>query len=218
MPSRKNLALNNIFIPSQVPSKKLMIILHGRGDSSDGFTFLPEYLNIDDMNYLLLDAPFEYYGGFSWYDLPPHQLEDITYSRNILTEVLDTLFEEEFNAHESFLFGFSQGSLLTFEFGARYKKVLAGYIAVSGYIYDANKLLQEMNQNVKDSNWVCTHGTYDEVLTYNTSREQVEVLQNGGFDIAFKSYAKDHTIAEDELVMLAEWVKNIKTQGRNMRP
>ena len=181
MPSRKNLALNNIFIPSQVPSKKLMIILHGRGDSSDGFTFLPEYLNIDDMNYLLLDAPFEYYGGFSWYDLPPHQLEGITYSRNILTEVLDTLFEEEFNAHESFLFGFSQGSLLTFEFGARYKKVLAGYIAVSGYIYDANKLLQEMNQNVKDSNWVCTHGTYDEVLTYNTSREQVEVLQTNFF-------------------------------------
>jgi len=208
MPSRKNLTLNNIFIPSQVPSKKLMIVLHGRGDSSNGFTFLPEYLNIDEMNYLLLDAPFEYYGGFSWYDLPPYQLEGIEYSRKILTEVLDTLFEEEFNAHESFLFGFSQGSLLTFEFGARYEKVLAGYIAVSGYIYDANNLLQEMNQDVKASNWLCTHGAYDEVLPFSTSKEQVEVLQNSGFDIAFKSYDKDHTIAEDELVMLAEWIKS----------
>ena len=204
----KNLPLNHIFIPSKVPSKKLMIILHGRGDSSNGFTFLPEYLNIDEMNYLLLDAPFEYYGGFSWYDLPPHQLEGIEYSRNILTGVLDTLFEEEFNAHESFLFGFSQGSLLTFEFGARYEKVLAGYIAVSGYIYDANNLLQEMNQDVKASSWLCTHGIYDEVLPFSTSREQVEVLQNGGFDIAFKSYQKDHTVAEDELIMLAEWIKS----------
>jgi len=185
-----------------------MIILHGRGDSSYGFTFLPEYLNIDDMNYILLDAPYDYYGGFSWYDLAPNQLEGIEYSRSILTEILDILFEDEFNADESLLFGFSQGSLLTFEFGARYHKVLAGYIAVSGYIYDANTLLQEMNQDVKASRWLCTHGTHDDVLPFNTSKEQVEVLQNGGFDIEFKSYNKTHTIAEDELAMLAKWVKS----------
>lgn len=203
----KNLPLNNIFISSKVASKKLMIILHGRGDSSAGFTFLPPYLDMDDMNYLLLDAPYDYYGGFSWYDLPPHQLEGIQHSRKILTEVLDTLFEEQFNAHESFLFGFSQGSLLTFEFGARYHKVLAGYIAVSGYIYDANTMLKEMSQDVKTSNWLCTHGTHDDVLPFNTSKAQVEILQNAGFDIDFKSYAKSHTIAEDELKMLKEWIK-----------
>jgi len=208
MQSRKDLQLNNIFIPSKVPSKKLMIILHGRGDSSRGFTFLPPYLNIDEMNYLLLDAPYYYYGGFSWYDLPPNQLEGIVYSSGILADTLDTLFEEEFNAHESFLFGFSQGALLTFEFGSRYKKVLAGYIAVSGYIYDANNLLVEMNQELKRSNWLCTHGTYDGVLPFNTSKEQVETLQNGGFDITFKSYDKDHTVAEDELMMIKEWIKN----------
>ena len=208
MPSRKNLPLNHLFIPAKVPSKKLMIILHGRGDSSNGFSFLPPYLNIDDMNYILLDAPYDYYGGFSWYDLPPHQFEGIEYSRKLLTEILDSLFEEQFNAHESFLFGFSQGALLTFEFAARYKKVLAGYIAVSGYIYDANKLLQEMNQNVKSSGWLCTHGTHDDVLPFNISKAQVEVLQNGGLDIEFKSYKKTHTIAEDELMMLAEWIKS----------
>jgi len=202
------LPLNHIFIPSKIPSKKLMIILHGRGDSSRGFTFLPEYLAIEGMNYILLDAPYDYYGGFSWYDLPPNQLEGIEYSRKVLTDVLDTLFEKQFNAHESFLFGFSQGSLLTFEFGARYHKVLAGYIAVSGYIYDANKLLQEMDPNVKVSNWLCTHGMYDDVLPYNTSKTQVAVLQSGGFNIEFKSYPKDHTIAEDELKMLAEWIKS----------
>ncbi len=208
MQSREDLQLNNIFIPSKVTSKKLMIILHGRGDSSRGFTFLPPYLNMDDMNYLLLDAPYYYYGGFSWYDLPPKQLEGIAYSSAILADTLDTLFEEEFNADESFLFGFSQGALLTFEFGARYEKILAGYIAVSGYIYDANNLLEEMNQELKSSNWLCTHGTYDGVLPFNTSKEQVETLQNGGFDITFKSYDKDHNVAEDELMMIKEWIKS----------
>jgi len=185
-----------------------MIVLHGRGDSSTGFSFLPPYLNIEDMNYILLDAPYDYYDGFSWYDLPPNQLEGIIHSRALLTETLDRLFEEEFNAHESFLFGFSQGSLLTFEFGARYEKVLAGYIAVSGYIYDAETLLEEMNPNVKSSNWLCTHGTYDEVLPYETSKAQVETLQKGGFDIDFKSYDKTHTIAEEELKMFEAWIKS----------
>ena len=204
----ENLPLNHTFIPAKVPSKKLMIILHGRGDSSNGFMFLPPYLNIDDMNYILLDAPYNYFGGFSWYDLPPNQLQGIAYSSGLLAEILDTLFEEQFNAHESFLFGFSQGALLTFEFGARYEKVLAGYIAVSGYIYDADILLQEMNQNVKASKWLCTHGTHDDVLPFNISKAQIEVLQNAGFEIEFKSYKKTHTIAEDELLMLAEWIKS----------
>jgi len=207
MPNNKDLPLNNIFIPSKIASKKVMVILHGRGDSSRGFTFLPSCLKLDDMNYLLLNAPYFYYGGFSWYDLPPNQLEGITYSSSILTDIFDTLFEEEFNAEESFLFGFSQGALMTFEFGARYEKVLKGYIAVSGYIYDSKKLLKEMNPNVNHSNWLCTHGTYDDILPFEPTSSQIEFLQKKGFDITFKSYPKGHSVAEDELQMISEWIK-----------
>ena len=205
----KDLALENIFIPSKIPSKKLMIILHGRGDSSEGFRGLPPFLDIDEMNYLLLDAPFEYFTGHSWYQLPPDQLPGIEYSSKLLRETLDELFKEQFNAHESFLFGFSQGSLLTFEFGARYEKVLAGYIAISGYIYDTDKLIKDMREDVIESNWLCTHGTEDAVLPYETSKQQVESLQDAGFEIEFKSYKKDHSIDADELTMISEWMKDI---------
>ena len=205
----KNLKLKNIFYPSNIPSKKLMIILHGRGDSSAGFTWLPSYLKMDNMNYLLLDAPYDYYGGRSWYDLPPNQEEGIVYSSKILTEVLDEVFEERFDASQSFLFGFSQGSLLTFEFGARYHKVLAGYMAISGYIYNPKKLLKEMNPKVKEAKWLCTHGTQDGVLPYLQSEKEVKILQDGGFDIEFKSYVKEHTIDRDELDMIGEWMRNI---------
>lgn len=207
MTSLEFLPLNNIFIPSKVPSKKLMIILHGRGDSSQGFTFLPDFLDIDEMNYLLLDAPYEYFGGFSWYELPPNQFDGIVYSSGLLADTLDALFEDDFSAEESFLFGFSQGSLLTFEFGARYEKVLAGYLAISGYIFDADNLLKEMNPDLKSSNWLCTHGTYDEVLPYDTSKSQIETLQNAGFNITFKTYDKAHNIDQEEMNMIKEWIK-----------
>ncbi len=204
---KKNLELDNIFIPAKIPSKKLMIILHGRGDSSDGFTSLPEFLDIDEMNYILFDAPFEYYTGYSWYPLPPDQLTGIEYSSNVLTKVLDELFMSDFNAKESFLFGFSQGALLTFEFGARYHKVLAGYIAVSGYIYDTYKLLEEMNEDVKKSHWLCTHGINDKVLAFDESKGQIKTLQENGFDVEFKAYNKEHSIESEELLNISSWIK-----------
>ena len=201
-----DLPLDNLFIPSQVPSKKLMIVLHGRGDSSEGFVNLPQFINIETMNYLLLDAPFEYFGGCSWYQLPPDQLPGIEYSSKLLKETLDIVFGEDFEASQSFLFGFSQGCLLTFEFGARYEKVLAGYIGVSGYIYNTQKLIEEQNPNATASSWLCTHGRFDNVLPYDTSKEQIEELQKSGWEIEFHSYDKEHTLDRDELAMISEWI------------
>ena len=204
----KNLALENIFIPSKIPSKQIMIVLHGRCDSSEGFTGLPSFIDIDEMNYLLVDAPFEYFTGLSWYQLPPDQLPGIQYSSKLLSSVLDELFKEQFNASESFLFGFSQGSLLTFEFGARYHQKLAGYIAISGYIYNVDTLLEEVNKKVIHENWLCTHGILDTVLPFDTSKKQIEILQNNGFRIEFKSYNKEHNLEKEELKMIKEWIES----------
>lgn len=201
-----DLPLHNLFFPSLKPSKKLIVVLHGRGDSAEGFRFFPQELGFDDVNYLLLDAPFEYYTGFSWYDLPPNQLPGIEYSRNVLTQTLDRLFAGEYEPSQTILLGFSQGSLLTFEFGARYHKVLAGYIGVSGYIYDAQKILKEMNKEVNQGNWLCTHGYEDDVLAFSESASQVHVLQEGGLDIDFRAYHKTHTVDMGELGEIREWV------------
>jgi phospholipase/carboxylesterase len=65
-----------------------------------------------------------------------------------------------------------------------------------------------MNQDVNANNWLCTHGTEDNVLPYEISREQIQTLQDGGFNIEFKSYKKDHSIDRDEIEMIAKWIKN----------
>jgi len=202
------LPLDHLFFESKVPSNKLMIILHGRGDSAEGFRFFPQELRLDNLNYLLLNAPFEYYTGFSWYDLPPNQLPGIEYSKEILTQILDILFKDRYEPSQTILFGFSQGSLLTFEFGARYQHRLAGYIAVSGYIFDADKLLVEMNQELKNASWLCTHGYEDEVLPYKQSREQVEILLDGDFEIDFRAYHKTHTVDMAEFKEIKKWIVN----------
>ena len=201
------LPLGNTFIPAEIPSNKLMILLHGRGGKAEDFSWVADRFGFDDMHYLLLNAPNSYGEGYSWYADAPQHSKGISNSSELLTQTFDMLFEKDFDASQSFLFGFSQGALLTFEFGARYKKRLAGYCAISGQIDNPKRLLQEMNPDLKDANWLCTHGTQDEALDFNTTKNQIKALQDGGFNISFKSYKKPHTIIDEEIMMLKEWMQ-----------
>lgn len=202
-----NLPLTYIWQPSRVPSKRLMIVLHGRGDSAHGFEWLQDQLEIDSLNFLLLNAPDRYYTGFSWYDLPPEQLPGIIRSRKLLTEVLAETARNGYSPAETFLFGFSQGCLMTLEFGARYEHALAGYIGVSGYCYDPAALLKEMNPAVNTGRWLITHGTDDELLPVETTRGQIAQLNAGGFSIEYREYRKPHSVDERELYEIREWLQ-----------
>jgi phospholipase/carboxylesterase len=209
--SLEYLPLENIFIPAELPSNKLMIILHGRGGKPEDFAWMAETFNFDDMHYLLLTSPICYEDGYTWYKSIPDYKESIRAVSKVLSQTLDILFEKDFDVSKSFLLGFSQGALLTFEFGARYKKKLRGYIAISGHIADAELLLKEMNPQLKKANWLCTHGTLDDALDFKTAQHQINTLQIGGMHIDFKSYDKAHSIETEEMTMIHQWIKNHST-------
>ena len=199
-----SLPLKNIFVPAELPSKRLMIFLHGRGGKAEDFTWIAERFNFEDMHYLFLNAPDIYDDGYTWYS----NVEDIQNASALLTKTFEMLFKRDFDTEKSFLFGFSQGALLTFEFGARHTKKLAGYIAVSGHLDSPVLLLQEMNPVLKNANWLCTHGTQDKALDFNTAKKQIETLQNGGWDITFYHIDKAHVINEEELDLIHEWIQS----------
>ena len=48
---------------------RLMIVLHGLGDSMEGYRWLPQAMQLPWLSYLLVNAPDRYYTGFSWYPL-----------------------------------------------------------------------------------------------------------------------------------------------------
>src|SRR5512145_245679 len=107
-------------------SKRLLIVLHGLGDSAAGFRGLPRELRLPWMNYLLVNAPDSYFGGFSWYDFTGNEAAGIVRSRKLLFELLDLTRTKGFPTEETILFGFSQGCLMTVDVGFRYPQRLAG--------------------------------------------------------------------------------------------
>ena len=181
----------------QSPNGKLVVVLHGRGDSSAGFHWMPGTLGIPGVTWLLVNAPDHWYGGFSWYGMPPNHGPGVLRSRDLLESLFEEINAGGFEDEDIALFGFSQGCLLTLEWGARTDRKLAGCVGVSGYCYDAAKLGEELSEAARTRPWLVTHGYQDEVLPYEATAAQIRELQKAGLPVDFRGYAKTHTIDPD---------------------
>ena len=189
------------------------MILDGRGDSPAGYFGFRNDLGLASVPTLLLQAPDPYFTGFSWYDLPPDQGPGIRRSRELLAVAFDRLATFGQRADRTFLLGFSQGCLMTLEFGARHPERLAGYVGISGYAYDPDALLREASPAARaaahSGDWIVTHGTEDDVLDVVRTRAQMETLNAGAFPIDYREYRKAHAIDPvRELPDLRAWFAN----------
>ncbi len=191
----------------QKDSPRLMVILHGLGDSRAGFRWLPEALGLPWMNYLLVDAPDPYYSGFMWYDFSGDAASGVSRSRKLLFDLLDEQRGRGFPTEATTLFGFSQGCLMTVEVGLRYPHRFAGLAGISGYVLDPGQLIQELSPIARQQRLLVTHGVQDPILPFPMVREQIKILKAAGLNISWHEFVKAHNIAgETELSVIREFV------------
>ncbi|MBC7545603.1 MAG: serine esterase [Candidatus Sericytochromatia bacterium] len=186
--------LKHRFIRARVPSGKLVIGLHGRGDSMAGLGWLPQTLGLDGVNYLFCNAPDRWPPGYSWYDLAPDQAPGILRSRAILVTLLDELMAQGWAAADILLFGFSQGCVMSLDVGLRYPHRLAGILGVSGFLFFPELVAAEASPHAAGMPILLTHGTEDDRLPIEATREHVQLLQAGGIPVVWREFAKGHTI------------------------
>jgi len=201
--------LNSELFPSdEKDSKALLIVLHGLGDSSAGFHQLPDALNLPWLNYLLVNAPDPYYGGYSWYDFTGDDAKGIERSRGLLLDFLAQCRKQGFPPDQTTLFGFSQGCLMTIDVGFRFPERLAGLVGVSGYIHRPDRLLNDLSPVARSQRMLFTHGTADPLIPCAKVREDVKKLVAAGLTIEWREYNKGHTIAgEEELSAIRDFIK-----------
>ena len=197
-------------VPATTPgSTRLMIVLHGLGDSMDGYRWLPRALGMPEMNYLLVDAPDSYGDGFSWYDIHGAQAPGIRRSRELLFALLDHESTRGFPTEQTCLFGFSQGCLMTIEVGLRYPKVFTGLIGISGYVHEPETTICELSPVALRQRLLLTHGPQDPLIPIDAVREQIRTLQRAHVNIRWRELDKAHTIAgPEETALIREFVIN----------
>ena len=184
-----------------------MVILHGLGDSLDGWRWFPEVMNLPWLNYLLVNAPDEYYGGYSWFDLNDMS-PGVHSSRKLLLDLLDNLRAKGVPAEQITLGGFSQGCLMAVDVGLRYPHRLAGIVGISGWVYDTEHLLQELSPVARQQRLLMTHGTGDPMVPIAKVRPQIPVLKAAGLSVEWREFNKVHTVAgEEEISVIREFVR-----------
>jgi len=189
-------------------SRSLMVVLHGLGDSIEGYRWLPPALGLPWLNYLRVNAPDPYFGGFAWYDFSGDAGTGVERSRALLFELLDEQRKRGWPTDQTMLFGFSQGSLLTVELGLRYPRRFAGLVGVSGYVHEPERLIQELSPVALQQRFLITHGTEDPLIPFPAVREQINLLKGAGIHIEWHEIVKAHTIAgEAELSIIRDFAR-----------
>lgn len=189
-------------------SRRLMVVLHGLGDSIEGYRWLPPTLGLPWLNYLLVNAPDPYFGGFAWYDFSGDAGTGVERSRALLLELLDEQRKSGWPTEQTLVFGFSQGSLMTIELGLRYPRRFAGLVGVSGYVHEPERLIQELSPVALQQQFLITHGTEDPLIPFPGVREQIRLLKAEGIQIEWHEIKKVHTIAgEAELGIIRDFVR-----------
>jgi phospholipase/carboxylesterase len=200
--------LETKFIPAEErDSKRLMIVLHGLGDSMAGYAWVPGVMRFPWLNYLLVNAPDPYFGGYSWYDYAGDAQTGAHRSVKLLNGLLDAQRQSGFPTGQTILSGFSQGCLMTLETGLRYPHKFAGLIGLSGYVLDPNVLLRELSPVAKEQRVLVTHGRQDPLIPFAGVKKQMEQLRAGGLQVEWHEFDKPHTIIEEEISVLREFVE-----------
>ena len=206
--------LHSELIPAREKnSRRLMVMLHGLGDSIEGYRWLPEALNLPWLNYLLVNAPDDYYGGYAWFDLN-NILPGVQRSRTLLFELLDDLPARGFAAEQTTLGGFSQGCLMAVDVGLRYPHRLAGIVGISGWVHEPDKLLAELPPVARQQRLLMTHGTGDPLIPIAQVRPQIRLLKAAGLNVEWREFAKPHTMIEEEITVLRDFVSAGYGEGR----
>jgi phospholipase/carboxylesterase len=200
--------LHSELIPAdEKGSRRLMVMLHGLGDSVEGYRWMPEAMGLPWLNYLLVNAPDDYFGGYSWFDLED-MAPGIQRSRKMLFGLLDDLRADDFPAEQITFGGFSQGCLMTLEIALRYPHRFAGVIGISGWIFEVENLVLELSPAARQQRMLMTHGIADPLVPIDKVRPQIPLLKAAGVNVEWREFRKDHTIAgEQELSVIREFVR-----------
>ena len=194
-----------------VPSP-LLIMAHGYGSNeNDLFSFsrdLPDKLTIvsirGDINIQNI--------GYAWYDInidfngnKIYDIEKAIESRDKVADCIEKC-TEIYNTDKNnvTLLGFSQGSILVNAVALTYPEKVKNVIAFSGVV-DPN-IISLSSKSLKNLSFYISHGTLDEVLPYNLSKESLKFLEKNNLNFVFEDFPVGHGVSPENFKSMLSWL------------
>jgi phospholipase/carboxylesterase len=151
----------------------------------------------------------------AWYDIAAADLNnraDITGVRQSQGEIEALIAREKARgvpAARIILAGFSQGGAIALYAGLRHAERLAGILALSTYLVQADKLPAEAAAANRDVPIFMAHGTLDQVVRFEWALASRRALEANGNPVEWHQYPIEHSLCLEEVRAIGAWLGKV---------
>ena len=206
--------------PDQDPVA-VVIWLHGLGADGHDFEPIVPELHLPanlPVRFVFPHAPemaVTAFGGQrarAWFDFGMGGAADLPGLKKSVSRIHD-LMQNEIDsgmpAERILLAGFSQGGVLAFHTALHYPKRLAGILALSTFLADADSLGTEKTKVNADIPILLCHGLQDAVLPVAMGRSALNSLTKAGYTVDWREYPMAHEVCLEEIQEISQWLQGV---------
>ena len=200
---------------TSIKNPPLLIMLHGYGSNEhDLFSFaneLPDELFIISAKAPLTLMP----NSHAWYTIHLDNIEgkfsdipEALKARDTIANFIDEIKATyEVDTNNTFLLGFSQGTILSYAVALNYPEKIQHVVALSGHINDELSPETFDAANYKNLDFFISHGTVDQVLPLEWAQNAPPFLNNLDIKNTYKEYPVGHGVAPQNFYDLKNWIE-----------
>ena len=190
-------------------SQKAIVAIHGwQGDCNSMYPLIKS-MNIKNVGWYLLEAPFPVKNGegFSWsYEKSNGQWE-IDEPRRLLNDFFGELFTI-YDSRKIFVMGFSQGGLVCFDFVLFLHEPLGGVFPIAGFLRQPEYNGKRFHSSQKNTPILIGHGTEDDRVPVESSQNAFNKLLAQGANAELLLYKGKHKIGVEFIRKLKEKIQS----------
>ena len=190
-------------------SQKAIVAIHGwQGDCNSMYPLIKS-MNIKNVGWYLLEAPFPVKNGegFSWsYEKSNGQWE-IDEPRRLLNVFFGELFKI-YDSRKIFVMGFSQGGLVCFDFVLFLHEPLGGVFPIAGFLRQPEYNGARFHSSQKNTPILIGHGTEDDIVPVESSQNAFKKLLAQGANVELLLYKGKHKIGVEFIRKLKEKIQS----------
>ena len=107
------------------------------------------------------------------------------------------------------LAGFSQGGAMAIHTGLRHPERLAGIMALSCFVPQADTLAAEASAANREAPIFMAHGTHDPLIPIARARSGRDLLISLGYRVEWHEYRMPHSVCGEEIAEISAWLGRV---------
>ncbi len=197
-----------LFSTSKDP-KQAIITLHGFTGNVSSMKPVSKALNIKNVQWVFLQAPFIISEGkYSWFEGNEQTGWKYKSSFDKLKKTILSLNRQGFPNQMIYILGFSQGACLAMEFIIRQKFSIGGIIPIAGFIGNKNRFKNDMNCEKPNTRVLLIHGNKDEVIIPEESVMAHRLFSEAGFRVELHTLPVGHKVPIKAKKLIEDFILN----------